>query len=280
MREIRFKGFAMIDGEKVFGSLLTEHFFADEREKTKKKFFILRNRTTSYGKVFFEHVEVEEGSIGQFTGFYDVEKLPIFEGDLVLFEGIKKIVRYRNGYFCVVRSDGSELLLSSIAGDLELVLQELEHLVVFTVTSNIYDPIEGAKITIDGRELTTDEEGVATIALINGLYHYEIEAEGYKTVEGDVTIEDEDADEDVVMVPVVSTHTVTFTVTYDDGGIEGAEIAIDEQTLITDDTGVASVELINGLYSYEVTATGFLHYNNHVMVSGEDEEITIILEQE
>jgi len=62
--------------------------------------------------------------------------------------------------------------------------------------------IEGVSITINEQTLTTNESGVATIELENGVYTYSVSASNYVTYDGSVTVDDADVSEDVSLVHV------------------------------------------------------------------------------
>lgn len=85
-----------------------------------------------------------------------------------------------------------------------------------------------------------------------------------------------------IEIPVyltVSAYTVTFTV--DDGTdvLEGANINIDGTDLTTDASGMASIELMNGDYPYEVTMNGFDSNNGSVSIDGQNVDVNISLDQ-
>lgn len=65
------------------------------------------------------------------------------------------------------------------------------------------EPIEGATLTVDGDEYTTDAEGDVDLQLPPGTYEYTAEAEGYETLTGEVTVHP--ASTSVVSVPLVRT---------------------------------------------------------------------------
>ena len=59
-------------------------------------------------------------------------------------------------------------------------------------------------------------------------------------------------------ITVHQTYTVTFTVVdTEDNPIANASIAIDEETLTTDASGVATIDLVNGDYTYTVSRPGY-----------------------
>ncbi len=70
--------------------------------------------------------------------------------------------------------------------------------VTFMVSSG-GQPLAGAQIQIDGRQLITDQNGSASVQLVNGSYPYEIQKTGYNTVTGTVEVADQDVEIYVVM---------------------------------------------------------------------------------
>ena len=73
MREIKFRGKRLNNGEWLYGSLLVSHFKDDKKER----YFI----TQFSGNYTFEH-EVNPATVGQFTGLKDNNGRDIWEGDI------------------------------------------------------------------------------------------------------------------------------------------------------------------------------------------------------
>ena len=87
----------------------------------------------------------------------------------------------------------------------------------FNVTNKAGDAIEGATITIDnGKVLTTDAQGVASVALADGTYGYSVDAGNeYNIHEGQFVVDGANVVIPVVMVPVgVSTSTLSLLQVY------------------------------------------------------------------
>ncbi|MEM6722683.1 MAG: T9SS type A sorting domain-containing protein [Bacteroidota bacterium] len=80
-----------------------------------------------------------------------------------------------------------------------------------------------------------------------------------------------------VCPPTGPTSTVTFNVSDGMNPIDGATVDIDGQMLTTDASGVATVDLTDGMYSYTVSAAGFDDSMGDVTVAGADatEDVTL-----
>jgi hypothetical protein len=74
-------------------------------------------------------------------------------------------------------------------------------------------------------------------------------------------------------------YTVSFTVVdVEDNPIEGATIVINEETLITDGSGVATIELADGSYSYTALGLDFVVVTGTATVSAADLSIDITMQ--
>ena len=89
MREIRFRGKRIKDDKWVYGYFAVHHIAQEEviNEKLKvtgyKEFHcIFNDEPKNRSKGGYWH-DVLPGSVGQFTGFYDIAGKPIYEGDIV-----------------------------------------------------------------------------------------------------------------------------------------------------------------------------------------------------
>ena len=101
MREIKFRGKRLDNGEWLYGSLLVSHFKDDKKER----YFI----TQFSGNYTFEH-EVNPATVGQFTGLKDKNGREIYEKDILFDEsGVYAVVCYSMGTFCVDFGEGFDL---------------------------------------------------------------------------------------------------------------------------------------------------------------------------
>lgn len=133
--------------------------------------------------------------------------------------------------------------------------------ITFNVTdSYTSEPISGASIAIpDHGTQVTNASGYATfVDFADGNYTYSITKDGYTTAGGTITIEGTSVTADVEMDPIM--QTVTFTVTDGTGPVAGANIMVDEMKpeLVTNASGIATINLPAGNYWYSVVKEGFL----------------------
>ena len=147
-----------------------------------------------------------------------------------------------------------------------------KYLVSFTVTTLKNVAVPGAFITIGNKVITTDESGTANVLLENGEYTYTLNKANWVQQTGEFV---------VLNGPIFITinnfeatpYKVTFTIYEGEAPMEGAEIKIGINTLETDDTGIASVDLEPGIYSYTVSKAGFKTIESVLTVENKPVEI-------
>ena len=147
-----------------------------------------------------------------------------------------------------------------------------KYLVSFTVTTLKNVAVPGAFITIGNKVITTDESGTANVLLENGEYTYTLNKANWIQQTGEFV---------VLNGPIFITinnfeatpYKVTFTIYEGEAPMEGAEIKIGINTLETDDTGIASVDLEPGTYSYTVSKAGFKTIESVLIVENKPVEI-------
>lgn len=147
-----------------------------------------------------------------------------------------------------------------------------KYLVSFTVTTLKNVAVPGAFITIGNKVITTDESGTANVLLENGEYTYTLNKANWIQQTGEFV---------VLNGPIFITinnfeatpYKVTFTIYEGKAPMEGAEIKIGINTLETDDTGIASVDLEPGTYSYTVSKAGFKTIESVLTVENKPVEI-------
>lgn len=149
----------------------------------------------------------------------------------------------------------------------------------FTVKNWEGVPLSGVEISIEGEEenLVSDGLGAAWTMLSPGDYNFTASHEDYNLYEGTFTVEQGEKHVEVIFY-TDPTYTVTFTVfDFDGEPVSNAEIAIESETLITNVNGMASIDLLDGEYSYTVTAVGFVPYEGTFTVAQDEVNLAIIL---
>jgi len=79
MRAIKFRG-QDEDGKWLYGDL---------RQRIGYWPAIIESYCTDEGKVGYREIAVKEGTVGQFTNLHDMDGMEIYEGDVLMIEGIK-----------------------------------------------------------------------------------------------------------------------------------------------------------------------------------------------
>jgi len=141
-------------------------------------------------------------------------------------------------------------------------------------------PLETVTIEVDGQPvaLQTNSEGMVSVELTDGIYNYTATLLNYEPNSGSVEIDGAAITEFIILYPDTTTlYTVTFFVDSNIGILDGVEITINDTLLITDNGGIAAIQLTNGTYPYIATAIDFSTVEGTVVVWGEDVEESVFL---
>lgn len=144
------------------------------------------------------------------------------------------------------------------------------------IVSDGDNAIEGVSISFNGSAMVTDAEGVALFADIQpGDHEYTATYEGYYEVVDTVTVALTDVEETIVMAFIPD---VMFTVEYDGAPMQDAEVTMDGQTIMTNESGQAMfVDMAEGDHDYTVNYDGYYPVSGICTVGAEDVEMPIDL---
>ncbi len=147
--------------------------------------------------------------------------------------------------------------------------------VTFVVQDEDGATMEGAMITMEGDEYMTDVNGHATMMMPAGEYSYTVSMTGYNDFTGTVMVDAMTMTETITMVE--AEYAISFEAMYDGTTpLEGVEINIDsEYMLTTNANGLATIDLINGTYTYSATLADYYDANGSFEVANGPMTVTI-----
>ncbi len=154
------------------------------------------------------------------------------------------------------------------------------HAVTLVVQDTLGNPIDSASIDINDTTLFTDNNGTAVIGLYTGQYDFSVFHVGYHLYSGTVVVNGNDTTINIELEPAV-TYTVTFNV-YDNynNPVDNANISIYVFNLTTNANGIATAQLENGTYSYQVSKLGYQTVSGQVVVDSVDETVNVTMQED
>lgn len=141
--------------------------------------------------------------------------------------------------------------------------------------------ISNAIVKVNDGEYLTNQHGEAEIPLVNGEYPVTIEKTGYDTLQGEIKVNNQNAD--VTFEMDFFLYNVEFNISQVNQGnpAEGATIKIEGQpgVLNVNGSGQATIKLKSGNYSYTVQKKGYDDLTGSFNVEGQDTSIqrTLVL---
>lgn len=147
---------------------------------------------------------------------------------------------------------------------------------VWTITVIVKDKenqlIPNVIVKVNNGEYLTNQHGEAEIPLVNGEYPVTIEKTGYDTLQGEIKVNNQNADVTFEMDPFL--YNVEFNISQVNQGnpAEGATIKIEGQpgVLNVNGSGQATIKLKSGNYSYTVQKKGYDDLTGSFNVEGQD----------
>jgi gliding motility-associated-like protein len=148
----------------------------------------------------------------------------------------------------------------------------------YTVVFDIYEgknKIPEATVEINGQTLKTDPSGKVTITLPNGDYFYSVNKLCYNSIENFIKIGDGNA---IIQEFLTKTpYKVSFTVTTGTIPVPNAIISVSNQVIETNALGIATTNLVNGIYQWEVSANSFNTNTGNLTVECSGAKINVSL---
>lgn len=147
---------------------------------------------------------------------------------------------------------------------------------VWTITVIVKDKenqlIPNAIVKVNNGEYLTNQHGEAEIPLVNGEYPVTIEKTGNDTLQGEIKVNNQNAD--VTFEMDFSLYNVEFNISQVNQGnpAEGATIKIEGQPAVlnVNGSGQATIKLKSGNYSYTVQKKGYDDLTGSFNVEGQD----------
>lgn len=147
---------------------------------------------------------------------------------------------------------------------------------VWTITVIVKDKenqlISNVIVKVNNGEYLTNQHGEAEIPLVNGEYPVTIEKTGYDTLQGEIKVNNQNAD--VTFEMDFFLYNVEFNISQVNQGnpAEGATIKIEGQpgVLNVNGSGQATIKLKSGNYSYTVQKKGYDDLTGSFNVEGQD----------
>lgn len=130
----------------------------------------------------------------------------------------------------------------------------------FETTFTTSPATQGVEITIDGNDtITTGQDGIATINLSTGTHTYAYSKTGFLNGTGNVRIEEAEKSVQITLVPGA---TVTFHTKVGNSALADVKIIVGQssaralpETIITNNQGIAAIDLPTGDYQYQIPTT-------------------------
>lgn len=154
----------------------------------------------------------------------------------------------------------------------------------YSITFNVTNasnsvPLQGATVTLTGQGTqNTNINGSATFSSLNsGSFTYTVTKDGFVASGGSVDITNANVTVDVELEEI--TYAVNFTITDGTGPVENAKIEIfgNENQLITNASGQASINLPDGNYKYRIMDYQYQPYFGNFQIIDLDQDINVTL---
>ncbi|MCL3779594.1 T9SS type A sorting domain-containing protein [Prolixibacteraceae bacterium JC049] len=171
----------------------------------------------------------------------------------------------------------------------QTLLGEVEDYTVILVDQKLYNAtfiikdsennfIENASVSLTGCETKqTNADGKVVFSNIapKDNLEYNITKSGYDNCTGNINIVDKNIEENITLKK--SKFNINFTISDQNGSIEGAEVVLDNESKSTNNTGNVNYTKVAGNYNYSVTAAGYHSDSGTINITDKDIDKAIVL---
>nr|WP_321453683.1 choice-of-anchor J domain-containing protein [uncultured Carboxylicivirga sp.] len=140
------------------------------------------------------------------------------------------------------------------------------------------DPVVNASIEVeDNGTIVSDENGVAEINLPDGDHNYTITLKGYDTYTGTLTVNGVESSVDVTLNKQPH-YNATFTISNEEGNpLPNAILYIDDQSVTSDESGIAIASILPGTYTYTVSLSEYEAATGELTITDSNVEQAVTL---
>ena len=165
------------------------------------------------------------------------------------------------------------VVVNAAAKNVEVTMQPELYTLNLQITDGT-SVVPNALVNIDGTEYTASETGSLSLSLLMGNHSYHVSATHFIEESGTFFQVMETLDKQIVLTPF---HKADFTISDGTNAIENASITINNKTKATNAEGKAEFWLLDGSYSYVITAATFGDENGQLIIDGAAESLQEIL---
>lgn len=163
-----------------------------------------------------------------------------------------------------------------------IILKIVRHDIKFVISDGT-DPIVGAYVDFDNKEISSSIDGIALFENVkmDTTLNYTVRKTGYKNLTGTLD-SDKDSTLNLVMNPGVATFNVTFLVSFETKPIYNAQVILDKDTLYTNTTGVVVFKdlLEANDIPYKISKEHFNNILDTINIAGNNINIDTVLTYE
>lgn len=207
--------------------------------------------------------------------FNGIEHTTGADGIVAIADVIDGTYAYSVTKYGYVSAEGNMIVAGADVTE-TITLDHVTYSVTFTMVDVSSTPIEGATLTFDEVEHTTNTEGIVVVTgIIAGSYSYTASKAGYTIETGTMYVNGPGITLTITLDPA---YNVAITIVDGTTPIEGAIVSFYGIEQTTGSDGIVTfIDIPNGTNNYSVTKTGYNVANGQIVVDGADVEETITL---